>query len=150
MVDRAEYRFGEEATYEVVLSNTSATEVVLPWSVDFEALHAGGPPPVRAGLALSLDSEAPVDTQVALVALGGAPSVAGSMLRLAPHERAVIRTRAMTGVNERVAQRFATGEPVKVRAVLTLHTTDNVLWQPLFSENFVPLKFRLWQSPSGR
>ena len=72
------------------------------------------------------------------------------MLRLAPHERAVIRTTATTGVNERVAQRFATGEPVKVRAVLTLHTTDNVLWQPLFSENFVPLNFRLWQFPSGQ
>ena len=144
-VDRATYRLGDEASYEITLRNTSDRPVTLPWSVDLAAIHAIGRPFVQVGVSLLIEAAESPNALIGLVSLAGSAAVEGSTVTLAPKERAVIRIKAHTRLGHELGGRVAGLGVTPVRAQLTLRTEPHVLWQPLLSKNKVLLEFVMRQ-----
>ncbi len=122
-LDKRNYHFGDQVTYEVTLENITTSVLTIPWSPDPSKVGLDGPvnPPVyfEASLSLVAEDETAGPQFIDSHRIFGAPSVPGSLKIVRPREKVRIRAAgSWQFTDSSVARRVLAKSPftVKVRA----------------------------------
>jgi len=138
---KSDFRLGDQFTYELEVKNSGTQPVDFPVSADL-ASFLPGPNTTVANIYLRVRRHDQRAVNFGSMMLAGSSSVPGSLHRLVPADRLLIRVPAGVSLDGDDLTEFSVRDAVPVNVVVTFNGNEEVQWTPAVSTNSLQFVIR--------